>query len=249
MMPRIRCGAATATAYVRNRGPRHIFNKWKYFKELNDMSARSLRILVTGLLTAGLLIGLGSSAFAQENSAKEETAESKTETLKIDPVHSNVLFRVQHADAGYVFGEFLGESGVIKFNPDNPEEISFELEVLADSIDTDNAQRDAHLKSADFFNAKQFPKLTFKSTSVEKRSDDTYEVTGDLTIHGQTQEVTALVQHTGSSTDQKGTLRRGFYTTLNIKRSDYGMDFMLGGGVDDNVKLIIAVEAVRPASK
>lgn len=211
------------------------------------MSTPLFRVLVSSLLSAGLLIGFGSSAVAQDKAPKEKSAEQKVETLKLDPVHSNMIFRVKHMDSGLFFGEFFGDSGEIKYDPKNPENSTFSVEVMTDSVSTGNAKRDTHLKSADFFDVKQFPKMTFKSTSVKKRGENTLEVTGDLSIHGKTQKVTTIVQMTGSSTDPKGNFHRGFYTTLNINRSDFGMDFMLEGGVSDNVKLILSIEGIQAA--
>lgn len=198
------------------------------------MSYKRLRFLLATIVSLGLLVGLGSTAVAQDNA----------ETLKVDPVHSNVMFRVKHFNTGYVFGQFVGETGTIKFDPENVENSSIELTMPVDSITTHHEKRDKHLKSPDFFDAKQFPKVTFKSKKVEKRTDDSFLVTGDLTMHGQTNEVTGIVQQVGSGKDPQGNFRRGFYTTLNIKRSDFGIEYMMGG-VSDNVKLIIALEGVR----
>lgn len=210
------------------------------------MSSSKFRIIASSLLSASLLIGLGSSAIAQDKAPKEEVAEQKAETLKIDPVHSSVVFRVKHKEAAYVFGQFYGKSGEVKYDPNTPENLSFTVEIVTDSVATGNTKRDTHLKSADFFDAKQYPKMTFKSTSAKKRGENTYEVTGDLSIHGKTQQVTTIVQMTGSSVDPKGNLARGFYTTLNINRSDFGMDFMIGP-VSDNVKLVLSIEGVVEA--
>ena len=113
-----------------------------------------------------------------------------------------------------------------------------------ESIDTHNAKRDQHLKSPDFFNAKQFPAITFKSKQVKKSSKDTYEVTGDLTIHGVTRPVTVKVTNTGSGKDPMGANRIGFETIFTIKRSDFGMKFMLGP-VSDEIRLIVSIEGIR----
>lgn len=205
------------------------------------MNNSKLRLIASSLLSASLLFGLGTSAFAQDTAAAP-AGEPKVETLTVDPVHSNAMFRVKHNDAAYVFGDFLGESGTFTYDPNNPENSSFNVEILADSINTGNEQRDAHLKSADFFDAKQFPKLTFKSTAVKKRGVNTLEVTGDLTIHGVTNEITTIVQMTGTSTNDKGQQFRGFYTTFNINRTDFGMDYGVGTMISDNVKIILSME-------
>lgn len=208
------------------------------------MSKSRLRVFVTGLLSAGLFLGAASGLVAQDKPAatKKQDAAGKVETLTVDPVHSSVLFRVKHNNVAYVFGEFTEKSGTFKYDPAKPENSSFSIEVVTDSVQTHNDQRNAHLKSADFFDAKQFPKITFKSTKVKKGAGNTLEVTGDLTIHGKTNQVTALVQMTGKGENQQGKLLRGFYSTLNIKRSDYGMNFLVDGGVSDEVKLILSFE-------
>ena len=214
------------------------------------VSKRSLRVLASALLSAGLLLGAGTSVFAQDKPAEAtKTAEGGVETLQVDPVHSSLVFRVKHNNVSYVFGEIVDKKGTFKFDPKNPEKSSFSVEAAVESIQTHNEQRNDHLKSPDFFNAKQFPKLTFKSTSVKKRSGETFEVTGDLTIHGQTKKVTTLVQMTGTGQNQEGKKLRGFYSTMNIKRSDFGMDFMIDGGVSDEVKLFLAFETIADDAK
>lgn len=193
---------------------------------------KNLSKFLVGLIVAvGMIVGASSTAFAQEK-------------LQIDPVHSNILFRVKHMDIGYFFGEFTGESGTITFDKDNPKNNKVKLTIKTDSVSTDNKKRDDHLKSPDFFNAKEFPEITFESKSWKKRDDTTYEVTGDLTIHGQTNEVTTTIQMTGEGTDGQGNFRRGFLTTFNIKRSDFGIDFM-PKVVSERVKLIITAEGVQ----
>jgi polyisoprenoid-binding protein YceI len=181
-------------------------------------------------VAAGLVFGASSSAFAQDE-------------MKIDPVHSSILFRVKHADVGYFFGHFTGESGTVTFDKDNPENNKIDITVTTDSVETFNKKRNNHLKSPDFFNAKQFPELTFESKSWEKMDDGLYKVTGDLTLHGQTKEVSTVVQMTGAGNDGQGNFRRGFLTTFNIKRSDFGIDFM-PKVISDRVKLIITVQGV-----
>lgn len=192
---------------------------------------KNISKLLVGLIVAmGLVVGTTTTAFAQEK-------------MQVDPVHSNVLFRVKHMDVGYFFGHFTGESGTVTFDEDNPENSSIKLTVTTDSVETFNKKRNDHLKSPDFFNAKQFPEMSFESTSWEKMDDGLYKVTGDLTLHGQTKEVSTVVQMTGSGTDGQGNFRRGFLTTFNIKRSDFGIDFM-PKVISDRVKLIITVQGV-----
>jgi polyisoprenoid-binding protein YceI len=117
------------------------------------------------------------------------------------------------------------------------------IEIDAASINTGNKKRDDHLKGPDFFNVKQFPKLTFKSTKVEKKGD-AYSVTGDLTIHGVTKSVTVDVKKTGMGKDPWGNERIGFTTNFTIKRSDYGITHM-ANGLSDEVQLMLSAEAIK----
>jgi polyisoprenoid-binding protein YceI len=197
------------------------------------MATRTLKLLLASLVSLGLLVGAASTAVAQDG----------VETLEVDPVHSNVLFRAKHFNVGYVYGEFLKKEGTIKYHPKDPSKTSIELTLATDSIDTNFEKRDKHLKSPDFFNAKQFPKITFKSTKV-KEDGDNLKVTGKLTINGKTKTVTADIEKVGAGEDPQGKFRRGFHTTFTIDRHDFGVDFMKGAlGAD--VKVIVAVEGVR----
>ncbi len=198
------------------------------------MQNLSLRFLFTALISLGLLVGLTGTAAAQDG----------VEKLEVDPVHSNVLFRVKHFGVGYFYGEFVDKKGTIKFDADNPEKSSLELAVDATSVETHNDKRNAHLKGPDFFDTKQFPEIKFESTKFEKVGEDAYKVTGKLTMHGKTKTVSTQVEHVGAGEDPQGNFRRGFHTVFHIKRSDFGVDFM-PGAVSDAVKLIIAVEGVR----
>ena len=166
------------------------------------------------------------------------------ETWEIDPVHSSVLFKVVHLRVANVYGRFNDVSGTIVVDEQQPEKSSINVTVQVESIDTHVAKRDQHLKSPDFFNAKQFPTLTFKSKAVKALGDD-WELTGDLTIHGVTKEVTTKVDRTGTGPGMEGETRTGAEAIFTIKRSDYGMTFMLPDGVSDEVTLIVSLEAIK----
>jgi polyisoprenoid-binding protein YceI len=170
------------------------------------------------------------------------TASSYAANYKIDPVHSMVAFKVNHMGVSNVLGRFGGPEGT--FTTDDGKE-SFNATVKTDTIDTANAQRDKHLKSADFFNAQQYPTVTFKSTGVKKTGDNTYEVAGDLTLHGVTKSITVTLNKIGEkSLGAPMGDRAGFDGTFTIKRSDYGMNFMLQG-VGDEVTLFVNLEGVK----
>lgn len=160
---------------------------------------------------------------------------------KIDGGHAAAIFRVKHMNASYSYGRFNAIGGKIVYDAANPTAGSVEIEIKADSVDTDNEKRDAHLKSPDFLNAKQFPVLTFKSKEI-KKAGEAFEVTGDFTLHGVTKPVVAKVVHTGTGKHPKGTELIGFETTFSIKRSDYGMSYGLEG-IGDEVQITLSVEA------
>jgi polyisoprenoid-binding protein YceI len=167
------------------------------------------------------------------------------DTYKVDPVHSSAIFRIQHANIGYVWGRINDPAGGYTLDPADPTRSTFNVELQVNNVDTHNDKRDAHLKSPDFFNAKQFPTVTFKSTAVKKgASDKVLDVTGDLTLHGVTKSVTIPVELTGQGQFPPGTQRAGVEATFTIKRTDFGMDKMVGM-VGDEVRLVIALEAVK----
>src|SRR5206468_13118280 len=137
---------------------------------------------VLGLLAALVFAG---SAMAQEQA-------------KIDPVHSSVNFRSKHLDTSYVFGRFDKFSGTITDSPQDPTKTAFDVTVDVNSINTGNEKRDAHLKGPDFFSAKEFPTITFKSAAVQSGGGEgKLQVTGDLTLHGVTKPIAAAVQRVG----------------------------------------------------
>ena len=166
------------------------------------------------------------------------------ETYSVDTAHTYVMFRVKHLGVGYSYGRINGPTGKLVFDEASPSNSSIEMQVKTDDLDTNVDKRDNHLKSADFFNAAEHPSISFKSTSVKKVSDNTYEVGGDLTLLGETRPITINVSDTGAGKDPWGKYRRGFETTFTIKRSEYGMKFMLNG-VSDEVNITVSLEGIR----
>jgi polyisoprenoid-binding protein YceI len=164
--------------------------------------------------------------------------------FKVDPVHSTVIFRVKHFGVGYIYGRFDQVSGTFAFDDNNPADSSLAMEVKTDSVDTNNPGRDKHLKGPDFFNVKEFPTISFKSKEVKKIDDQNYEVTGDLTLLSTTNPVTIKVERVGTAKGQRGGLRSGIEATFTIKRSDFGMKFMVGP-VSDEVRVTVATEGVQ----
>lgn len=168
---------------------------------------------------------------------------SAADTFKVDAVHSFVLFSVQHLGIANTYGRFNDISGTVVFDRENPSKSSVELSVPVQSLDTNNSIRDKSLKSPDFFDAKQFPTMTFKSTRVEG-SGDTLKVSGNLTLHGVTKPVTVDFKKGGEGKGVFGEMRGGGETRFTIRRSDFGMNFEQGE-VGDEVDIILSLEGIK----
>jgi polyisoprenoid-binding protein YceI len=167
------------------------------------------------------------------------------DNYKIDPVHSDVIYRISHMNVSNQYGRFNDPTGMVVYDKSDPSKCSFTFEVQTAKIDTGNAKRDQDLRGPDYFDAKQLPTITFKSTSVEGSGDE-YKVTGDLTLHGVTKSITVPIKKTGEAdvSQMKMGYRTGWQAEVDLKRTDYGMNGMVGP-VGDDVHLIISFEAVK----
>jgi len=170
-------------------------------------------------------------------------ATSRADDYTIDPVHSGVNFRISHLGLSWVHGRFNDFKGKFVIDAKDAGKCSFELSIKVDSIDTGNAKRDGHLKSGDFFNAKQFPSITFKSTAVTTIKEG-YEVTGNFNMHGVEKKITFPLVGGRTAEFPKGTIRTGYSAELVLKRSDFGMDKMLEA-LSDNVYVAISFEGIK----
>lgn len=163
-------------------------------------------------------------------------------TYAIDTVHSAVIFRVKHMDVSWAYGRFNQVTGNVVLDAAHPEKSSVQLLIAVDSVDTANEKRDQHLKSPDFFSASEFPEITFESETVKALKDGALEVTGKLDMHGVTKPLTVTVIPTGTSAgDDRRPALAGFETTFTLKRSDFGMDNMIGP-LGDEVTVTLSVE-------
>jgi polyisoprenoid-binding protein YceI len=176
------------------------------------------------------------------------TTATGTRTYKIDKSHSEAIFQVRHL-VTKVRGRFTDFEGAIDFNDANPEQSSVHFTINATSIDTAEPDRDKHLRSADFFDIEQHPQITFRSKRIAKRGSETYDVTGDLTIHGVTKEVVLPVAHLGKAKDPWGNDRIGFEAETTLNRKDYGLTWNAAletGGflVGDEVKISLQIQAI-----
>lgn len=165
---------------------------------------------------------------------------SAADTFKVDAVHSSVVFRVKHMNTSYAWGRFNDLSGSFSVDPASPGQTKLDFTVKAGSVDTANAKRDQHLKGPDFFNAVQFPTITFVSTNVTK-AGDAYQVTGDLTFHGVTKPVSVKLTPTGSGKGPSGREIAGIEATFTLKQSDFGITKM-AAAIGDDVWVNVSVE-------
>ena len=201
---------------------------------------RTRTFVFTALVLAALAYGASMTAAPGQTTAPAPPAAGQA--YKVDPVHSAIIFGINHLGASFFYGRINAPEGTFHFNPDDVSACSFDIKAKAQNIDTGNGGRDSDLKSENFFSAKQFPEISFKSTSVKKQGKDTYQVTGDLTLHGVTKPITIDLEHVGTRDHARFGHRCGFRTTFKIKRSDYGMTFMLPDDLGDEVTLLIGFE-------
>lgn len=192
--------------------------------------AGTAMLCIVGILAAGSLSAPAPAPLA--------------DSFQVDPVHSSMVFRIKHVGATNFYGRFNNITGGFTLD-DDASKNSFQVQIQAESVDSGNAQRDQHLKSPDFFSAKEFPTITFKSTQVKKSGDNTFDVTGDLTLHGETKSVTAKVTKIGSGTNF-GKPVVGVEASLTIKRSDFGIGKKFGPEVlGEEVQLTVSLEAAK----
>jgi polyisoprenoid-binding protein YceI len=168
-------------------------------------------------------------------------------TWQLDPVHSSVEFHVKHLGIATVKGQFKQFEGTLEVQPDGARAYGT---VKVASVDTREPQRDAHLRSPDFFDADRYPEIAFKSTAIRPLDEDTFAIEGDFTIHGVTRSLQLNATLEGTETDHQGNPRVGLSATAQINRSDYEMKFnmALGSGnvvVGDKVKILLEISAVK----
>ena len=171
----------------------------------------------------------------------------------LDPMHSEVQFKIKHLVISTVTGSFKTFQGSAQSEGDDFENAKIEFTLDVDSVDTNQEQRDAHLKAEDFFNAAQYPQIKFQSTSFTKTGGSDYKLVGDLTVKDITKPVTLDVEYGGTAVDFYGNTKAGFEVTGKINRKDYGLSW---GGITeagaivlgDDVKLFINVQFAKQAA-
>jgi len=180
------------------------------------------------------------------------TTATAVRTWNIDASHSIAEFAVRHMMVSTVKGRFGRLEGAIEGDEANPTASSVRATIDVASIDTSDEQRDAHLRSDDFFNAERYPHITFVSKRIERVDAEYFRIVGDLTIRDVTKEVVLDTEFEGQVRDPYGNQRAGFTATTQINRGDFGVSFngaLETGGVivGDKVKITLHIEAMRPA--
>ena len=175
-------------------------------------------------------------------------ADKTAQAYTIDKTHSEATFQVRHL-LTKVRGHFSEFSGTVLLDQEHPERSSASLTIDASSVNTGTPDRDAHLRSDDFFAVGTYPTLTFTSSRVVKTGDDSYDVVGTLTIRGVAREITLPVTYLGEAKDPWGNVRAGFETSITLNRKDFGLTWNAAletGGflVGDEVRINLSIQAV-----
>ncbi len=212
-------------------------------------------MIATGAAVLAVGASMGAAQLGKIKNAAEQTRDEVERTIEkveraaeraadapvygVDGSHSTVLFKIQHAGTSNFYGRFDDIDGEWSFDPATPESGSFNFEISTVKINTGNRKRDTHLKSADFFNAKQYPKASFKSTSISKGEEGKFQMDGELTLLDETRPITAELEFLGTG-NFNGPIA-AFEARFTISRSAFGMTGF-EGGLGDDVTVTVAVE-------
>ena len=158
--------------------------------------------------------------------------------------HAFIQFRIKHLGYSWLFGRFNNFSGTFNYDEKNPATAKVNVIIKTDSIDSNHAERDKHLRGEDFLNVTKYPEARFTSTTFKDNGDGTALLTGDLTLHGVTRSITIDVKHIGDGPDPWGGYRRGFEGATTLKLADYGITYNLGPASQE-VELFLSVEGIR----
>lgn len=194
-----------------------------------------MRLKIRSAMLAGLALWVTSSL-----------AQAAPETYKMDikGSHAFIQFKIQHLGFSWLLGRFNTFDGSFTLDEDNVEKSSVDVTIDVDSVDSNHAERDKHLRGKDFFEVSKYPKATFKSTKVEKTGDKTAKITGDFTLKGVTKPVTLDVAYIGGGKDPWGGYRQGFEGSTRIRLKDFNMDYNLGPAAE-YAEIYISVEGIK----
>ena len=199
---------------------------------------------LAALAAAGLAFTLAHRTADASAPAPLAPVSAAAKTFQVDPVHSAIIFKIKHQGVAWNFGRFIDMSGEVVLDEAEAAKSSVKLEVKAESVVTGNAKRDQHVMSPDFLDVKQFPTLSFESTRVGKKGG-TWTVEGNLEFHGTKKKITVEFEKTGEGPGRGGATVAGFYAEFTIKRSEFGMDFMIGP-LSDEVTIMVSLEGNAP---
>ena len=211
----------------------------------------SFIVSAVALISFAGLAGLGLRSGEVETSQRVETTRESavgTTTYTVDPVHSNVIFKIRHGTVTNFYGRFNQVDGSIEFDEDAEIISSMSFKIPVSSVDTNSRTRDGHIKGAEFFNFRQYPGMTFESTSIKPNGEGSFILKGTLSLHGVTKEIEATLDQvrTGIFRDRDVL---GFEARFTIMRSDYGImkyladDLSEDGPLGNRVDLIVAIES------
>jgi polyisoprenoid-binding protein YceI len=219
----------------------------------------SARRTFIGATAAALLLspfaftlgGVSNATAAAPAASAEITAEQASGAYGVDKLHTDITFTVPHLVVSKVRGRFNDFDGTVKVDGTKPENSSVAFAIKVASVDTGNAQRDGHLKSADFFDAEKYPEMTFKSSQITRRKGGGFNALGTLTIHGVSKQVTLPFTVSGPVKGPDGALHLGVETALKINRQAYGLTWsklvegsaLVGDQVDISINLDLAKQA------
>jgi polyisoprenoid-binding protein YceI len=207
--------------------------------------ADRMNAVMKNMLAGTLLVGLIAAAPpAAQEPHEAPRQQSITGSYQVDPVHTSVIFKVKHLGVSYFYGNFNEVAGTFSIDEADPAKSTFDIQIKAESIDSREKARDMHLKGPDFFNAKRYPLIEFKATSVSRSADGGWDVTGDLKLLGVSRPMSLKLVHTGAGLGMTGEQLAGFETQFTVKRSDFGMTFMIDK-LGDDVQILCSVEGIK----
>jgi polyisoprenoid-binding protein YceI len=198
-----------------------------------------LAAVLIALLVAGFFVPATLRAQPESSSA----AGPPLPVFDIDPAHAGAMFMVRHFDVSHTQGRFNQIGGTISYDRARPEETRIEISIATASVDTNNVERDTHLRGPDYFNVREYPTMTYRSKSVRQIEGGGLRIVGDLTIKGVTREVEAELTYVGEGETLMRDYRVGADARFTLRRSDFGV----GGtkGIGDDVLVIVSLEAIR----
>ena len=223
---------------------------------MNLIRRAALAVLCALLMSAPLLnkVTVRGEVGAQQAGTKVNYAPIPSGEYKIDPAHSVIGFAIRHYEISLVRGRFKDFTGTIRYDESDVSKSSVQFAAKIESIDTGVDARNAHLRTADFFDAAKYPEMTFKSTRIERKAQDQYVIHGDFALKGVTKQISFPFTLTGSIKDAQGNTRFGVAAQTKLDRRDYGITWghpMANGGLDvgNEVMIDLQLEALKPASK